>query len=113
DRVEADACGHATLDPARELARLLEPARGQRDVRAARVAVLRVPQRLAVAHEVDRRHRASDSRAGPDAPSSARTCATCGASARNALPRWLIAFFSAGVSSAHVRCSPSGTSTGS
>jgi hypothetical protein len=44
-------------------------------------------------------------------PPSARV--TAGTSARNACPRWLIAFFSSGASSAHVRVSPSGTRTGS
>jgi len=43
----------------------------------------------------------------------ARARAIAGTSARNAWPRWLMAFFSAGLSSAQVRASPSGTSTGS
>ena len=43
-------------------------------------------------------------------PSSSRTTGT---SARNAFPRWLIAFFSAGVISAQVRVSPSGWRIGS
>lgn len=43
-------------------------------------------------------------------PNSSRTTGT---SARNALPRWLIAFFSAAVSSAQVRVAPSGWRIGS
>lgn len=38
---------------------------------------------------------------------------TAGTSPRNAFPRWLIAFFSSGESSAHVRFSPSGWRIGS
>lgn len=43
-------------------------------------------------------------------PSNSRTTGT---SARNAFPRWLIAFFSGAVSSAQVRVSPSGWRIGS
>lgn len=43
-------------------------------------------------------------------PNSSRTTGT---SARKAFPRWLIAFFSAAVSSAQVRVSPSGWRIGS
>jgi len=77
------------------------------------------PPRVAEGHRVgDELHRPGpDVVVGhqPPAPSSgpARTRATTGASARNACPRWLMAFFSAGLSSAHVRVSPSGTSAGS
>ena len=44
-------------------------------------------------------------------PDSASTIA--GSSARNACPRWLMAFFSSGLSSAQLRSSPLGCSTGS
>ena len=44
-------------------------------------------------------------------PDSASTIA--GSSARNACPRWLMAFFSAALNSAQLRSSPLGCSTGS
>jgi hypothetical protein len=47
---------------------------------------------------------------GVSQPNSSRTTGT---NPRNAFPRWLIAFFSSGVSSAQVRVSPSGWRIGS